>query len=499
MRKLKKISVWDEPAPINPVVDTPSLAEATDEKKKRKKKKKRAFELTEEDAYDLGERIGIEWESVDFDIEALQKGYDVELEHGDLLGEDTDVTQGDPEATAKIAWAHLKEDPEYYEKLEKYVEGDSEKKTAQDLPGLDEPWRPTKKELPKQIDKDKLFEMLRERSTEPEEEGDPEPGNWRDIAADEFIRIEDLGDAISVEDQAEILDLVELMLFDVENPSEEHVRDVVDQMVQDFYDEKDPLELEGGPNTVEERPGVYSYAGQDGVAVKAVIRKCKKGDSEEGKPWCLYDHVGDKLLGRHPSKASARKQEAAIKANASNSAPDNDESKSCNSVGDRKRSDGKGRGKGRGKGKGPLGVPVGEKEGCWHLEQALDLIAQEDWREDWSPSGPSTEWDREEQLDADPGPDDTVLVEISRIKASIEDMLPKEMRREERAKIIKFMDSAIALFPQEASLNRAIYAAEYIESIMYDDFPDIAPGITDAAWEFVSRIESYVLEPVEAI
>jgi hypothetical protein len=49
----------------------------------------------------------------------------------------------------------------------------------------------------------------------------------------------------------------------------------------------------------------------------AVIRKCKEGDAKEGKPWCLYDHKGEKLLGRHPSKESARKQESAIKAQAS--------------------------------------------------------------------------------------------------------------------------------------------------------------------------------------
>ena len=46
----------------------------------------------------------------------------------------------------------------------------------------------------------------------------------------------------------------------------------------------------------------------------AVIRKCKSGDAEEGKSWCLYTHDGSKLLGRHPSKESAEKQEAAIKA-----------------------------------------------------------------------------------------------------------------------------------------------------------------------------------------
>ena len=44
----------------------------------------------------------------------------------------------------------------------------------------------------------------------------------------------------------------------------------------------------------------------------AVIRKCKKGDSEEGKPWCLYTHDNSRLLGRHPSKESAEKQERLI-------------------------------------------------------------------------------------------------------------------------------------------------------------------------------------------
>jgi len=51
-----------------------------------------------------------------------------------------------------------------------------------------------------------------------------------------------------------------------------------------------------------------------GMEKVAVIRKCKKGDSEEGKPWCLYTHDGSRLLGRHPSKESAVKQEQAIKA-----------------------------------------------------------------------------------------------------------------------------------------------------------------------------------------
>ena len=42
-------------------------------------------------------------------------GLDVEKEH-------QDITHGDKLKTAKIAAAHLKEKPDYYKKLKKYVE-----------------------------------------------------------------------------------------------------------------------------------------------------------------------------------------------------------------------------------------------------------------------------------------------------------------------------------------------------------------------------------------
>lgn len=47
-----------------------------------------------------------------------------------------------------------------------------------------------------------------------------------------------------------------------------------------------------------------------------MIRKCKEKDKESGKPWCLYTKDGAKLLGRHPTKESAEKQEQAIHARA---------------------------------------------------------------------------------------------------------------------------------------------------------------------------------------
>jgi len=40
------------------------------------------------------------------------------LEHGKISAE-TNVTNNDSETTGKIAWAHLKEFPDYYTRLEK--------------------------------------------------------------------------------------------------------------------------------------------------------------------------------------------------------------------------------------------------------------------------------------------------------------------------------------------------------------------------------------------
>jgi hypothetical protein len=74
-----------------------------------------------EDARRVGEQIGIEWESAPFDIEQFRRGMDVELEHG-LQDLATNVTNGDPVFTGKIALAHLKEFPDYYTRLERLEE-----------------------------------------------------------------------------------------------------------------------------------------------------------------------------------------------------------------------------------------------------------------------------------------------------------------------------------------------------------------------------------------
>ena len=60
------------------------------------------------------------------DLDQLRRGMTVELEHGrrDPL---TDVTNDDPLLTAKIAIAHLREIPDYYDRLARMeAEGGSE-------------------------------------------------------------------------------------------------------------------------------------------------------------------------------------------------------------------------------------------------------------------------------------------------------------------------------------------------------------------------------------
>lgn len=74
--------------------------------------------FSEEDAKRVGSEIGIVWETSPFDVDQFRRGMEVELEHG-LHDPETDVTGSDPHVTGKIAWAHLKEFPDYYDRLEK--------------------------------------------------------------------------------------------------------------------------------------------------------------------------------------------------------------------------------------------------------------------------------------------------------------------------------------------------------------------------------------------
>lgn len=81
--------------------------------------------FTAEEAKKIGEEIGVDFSQ--FDLEQFRRGLEVEMEHGSEWGDETNVTKDDPHFTGKIAWAHLKEIPDYYTRLDK-MEAEAEQK-----------------------------------------------------------------------------------------------------------------------------------------------------------------------------------------------------------------------------------------------------------------------------------------------------------------------------------------------------------------------------------
>jgi hypothetical protein len=75
--------------------------------------------FTDEQAKKIGDQIGVDWSK--YELEWFRKGMDVELEHG-LIDDQTNVTNDDPAMTGKIALAHMKEFPDYYQRLDKMEE-----------------------------------------------------------------------------------------------------------------------------------------------------------------------------------------------------------------------------------------------------------------------------------------------------------------------------------------------------------------------------------------
>ena len=67
-------------------------------------------------AKQVGRTLGLDWKKVD--LEQFRRGLEVELEHG-ARDPETNVTDDDLTLTGKIAWAHLKEFPDYYTRLDK--------------------------------------------------------------------------------------------------------------------------------------------------------------------------------------------------------------------------------------------------------------------------------------------------------------------------------------------------------------------------------------------
>ena len=82
---------------------------------------------TLEEARHVGDEIGVDWDR--FKLEQFRIGMDVEYEHG-AHDPQTDVTGDDPILTGKIALAHMKEFPDYYERLER-MEKEAEREWAE--------------------------------------------------------------------------------------------------------------------------------------------------------------------------------------------------------------------------------------------------------------------------------------------------------------------------------------------------------------------------------
>lgn len=86
----------------------------------------KATQVTAEEARRVGDEIGVDWQR--FDLEQFRAGMNVEFEHGSHDPQ-TDVTGDDPITTGKIALAHMKEFPDYYERLER-MEAEAEREWA---------------------------------------------------------------------------------------------------------------------------------------------------------------------------------------------------------------------------------------------------------------------------------------------------------------------------------------------------------------------------------
>ena len=71
--------------------------------------------ISAEEAKEVGTTLGLDWTKVD--LQQFRRGLEVELEHG-ARDPETDVTNDDLTLTGKIAWAHLKEFPDYYTRLD---------------------------------------------------------------------------------------------------------------------------------------------------------------------------------------------------------------------------------------------------------------------------------------------------------------------------------------------------------------------------------------------
>lgn len=72
--------------------------------------------FNQNNAKQIGNDLHINWKEVN--LSEFTRGLNVELEHGSKDPQ-TNVTDNDGKLTGEIAWAHLKEFPDYYTRLAK--------------------------------------------------------------------------------------------------------------------------------------------------------------------------------------------------------------------------------------------------------------------------------------------------------------------------------------------------------------------------------------------
>ena len=72
--------------------------------------------VSADEAKRIGGTLGINWATID--PAQFRRGLEVEFEHG-AHDPETNVTNDDVVLTGKIAWAHLKEFPDYYTRLDR--------------------------------------------------------------------------------------------------------------------------------------------------------------------------------------------------------------------------------------------------------------------------------------------------------------------------------------------------------------------------------------------
>lgn len=97
---------------------------------------RRGFESAQAAA--VADLLGVDLAADGIRLEAFRRGMEVELEHGSRDPQ-TNVTNDDPILTGKIALAHLRELPDYYDRLEE-MERMAEPPAEADELGLSHVW-----------------------------------------------------------------------------------------------------------------------------------------------------------------------------------------------------------------------------------------------------------------------------------------------------------------------------------------------------------------------